>query len=372
MVKVRVPGGVHLVLADLHRRLHDKPAPLVAGLGVLGERLLMAAVGRQTPGEDDTTVTATAVVISMRTPYQRRAAAGDPSAQATLNNSAYWAGVHSALREMAKPSWPANTEHIRHNAYVTTRAAQHPSEVENVPFELSRGRRIDSAAVARELAVIGAIINTPGRVEKFRFTPSSPDSSPYWLQPQDFGDPLTTEIWNALVTGPDPAIALPAASDPRLTTEQRATAMIQHITTRLAYNDHHRSTASPEAKARLDANAHQTIATLLARATAPDYSSPTPTTRPNTLSPSSSSRAFPPPSRIWQATSATTVWPIPPWTRWPSNSASSSTPWINLPSALTKHPAPLPATALPTRSPNQHPITLRGRVMPPGPWSGAS
>lgn len=241
-------------------------ALLSGGLNEIEQRL------RAFPNADPATVTANAVVASMLTPYQQRAAAGDPSAQAALNNSAYWAGVHGALREMAKSNWPANTEHIRHDAYVTTRAAQHPSEVENVPFELSRGRGIDSEAVAKELAVIGAIINTPGRVEKFRFAPSSPDSSPYWLQPQDFGDPLTAEIWDALVTGPDPAIALPAASDPRLTTEQRATAMIQHITTRLAYNDHHRATGSPEAKARLDTNAHQTIATLLARATAPDYS----------------------------------------------------------------------------------------------------
>ncbi|MER5617655.1 hypothetical protein [Streptomyces sp. NPDC002215] len=241
-------------------------ALLSGGLSDIEQRL------RAFPNADRATVTADAVMARMAVPYQQRAAVGDPSAQAALNDSAYWAAVHSAVREMSQPSWPANTEHARHDAYVTTRAAQHPSTTENVPFELSRGRGNDSDALMKELAVIGAILNNPDRAQQFWYIPSSPDASPYWLQPQDFGDPSTAEIWDALVTGPDPAIALPAARDPQLTPEQRAAAMIQHITTRLVYNDHHRSTGDPEAKARLDANANQRIGAYLARASAPDYS----------------------------------------------------------------------------------------------------
>ncbi|MCX4826890.1 hypothetical protein OG883_45470 [Streptomyces sp. NBC_01142] len=241
-------------------------ALLSGGLNDIEQRL------RAFPNADPATVTADAVMARMAVPYQQRAAVGDPSAQAALDDSAYWAAVHNAVREMAQPSWPANTEHARHDAYVTTLAAQHPSTVENVPFELSRGRGNDSDALMKELAVIGAVLNNPDRAQQFWYTPSSPDASPYWLQPQDFGDPSTAEIWDALVTGPDPAIALPAARDPQLTPEQRATAMIQHITTRLVYNDYHRSTGDPAAKARIDANANQIIATYLARASTPDYS----------------------------------------------------------------------------------------------------
>ncbi|MGW6145565.1 hypothetical protein [Streptomyces sp. NPDC055140] len=241
-------------------------ALLSGGLRDIEQRL------RDYPNADPATVKADAIVARMALPYQKRAAVGDPSALAQLNDSAYWAAVRSAIREMAQPSWPANPEHARHDAYVTTRADQHPSTVENVPFELSRGRGNDRHALVKELAVIGAILNNPDRAQQFWYTPSSPDASPYWLLPQDFGDPSTAEIWDALVTGPDPAIALPAARDPMLTQEQRATAMIQHITTRLIYNDHHRSTGDPAAKARLDANANQVIATYLARASADDFS----------------------------------------------------------------------------------------------------
>ncbi|MGC5264090.1 hypothetical protein ACPXCO_24030 [Streptomyces cyaneofuscatus] len=241
-------------------------ALLSGGLSDIEQRL------RAFPHADPATVTADAVMARMAVPYQQRAAVGDPSAEAALNDSAYWAAVHNAVREMAQPSWPANAQHTRHDAYVTVRAAQHPSTVENVPFELSRGRGNDSDALMKELAVIGAVLNNPDRAQQFWYTPSSPDASPYWLQPQDFGDPSTAEIWDALVTGPDPAIALPAARDPQLTPEQRAAAMIQHITTRLVYNDYHRSTGDPAAKARLDADANQIIATYLARASAPDYS----------------------------------------------------------------------------------------------------
>jgi hypothetical protein len=64
---------------------------------------------------------------------------------------------------------------------------------------------------------------------------------------------------------------LPAASDPNLTPQQRVTAMIQHITTRLNYNDHHRSAGDPAAQARLDANVNQTIGAWLAYASSPDF-----------------------------------------------------------------------------------------------------
>ncbi|MFJ5819398.1 hypothetical protein ACIQGT_36730 [Streptomyces sp. NPDC093108] len=241
-------------------------ALLLGGLGDIDQRL------RAYPAAEPAIVTADAVIARMGNLYQQRAAAGDLSAQAALNSPDYWAGVHKALRQMAQPTWPANPQHARHDAYVTARAAQHPSTTENVPFELVRARGYDSDARHRELAVIGAILNDPSRAAEFRYLPSSPDASPYWLQPQDFGDPVTAEIWDALVTGPDPAIALPAASDPNLTPQQRAAAMIQHITTRLDYNDYHRSTGDEAARVRLDANVNQQIATYLAQASAPDFS----------------------------------------------------------------------------------------------------
>lgn len=241
-------------------------ALLTGGLDAIKQRL------RAYPNADPAQATADAVVGAMGSLYQQRAAAGDLSAQAALNSPDYWARVHYAVRQMAQPTWPANPQHARHDAYVTARAAEHPSTTENVPFELVRARGYDNDARRMELAVIGAILNDPSRAAEFRYVPSSPDASPYWLQPQDFGDPATAEIWDALVTGPDPAIALPAASDPNLTPQQRATAMIRHITTRLDYNDYHRSTGDEAAKARLDANVSQQIATYLAQASAPDFS----------------------------------------------------------------------------------------------------
>jgi hypothetical protein len=227
---------------------------------------------RAYPNADLAQVTADAVVARMRAPYQQRAAAGDLSAQVALDSSGYWASVHGAIREMAQPTWPANPEHARYDAYVTARAAKHPATTKDVPFDLARGRGYDDVARQQELMVIGAILNNPARAQQFLYTPSSPDASPYWLQPHDFGDPATAEIWDALVTGPDPAIALPAATDPNLTPQQRAAAMIQHITTRLTYNDYHRSTGDPAAKARLDGNINQAIGAWLARASAPEYS----------------------------------------------------------------------------------------------------
>ncbi|MFJ5951349.1 hypothetical protein [Streptomyces noursei] len=247
-------------LQDAYRAL------LSGGLDAIEQQL------RAYPNADPSMVTADAVMATMMAPYQQRAAAGDLSAQAVLRDSAYWAAVHNAVRQLAQPSWPANVEHARHDAYVTVRAAQHPSETTNVPFRLSRSRGTDDDVVKKELAVIGAILDNPVRAQQFRYVPSSPDASPYWLQPQDFADPSTAEIWDALVTGPDPAIAIPAAADPRLTPQQRTAAMIQHITTRLDYNDYHRSTGDESAKARLDAKANRVIATYLARASARAYS----------------------------------------------------------------------------------------------------
>ncbi|MFF1678358.1 hypothetical protein ACFVYG_20255 [Streptomyces sp. NPDC058256] len=227
---------------------------------------------RAYPHVDPAQATADAVMARMVAPHQQRAAAGDPRAHAALSNSEYWGGVHSAIREMAQPTWPSNTEDARHDAYVTARAAQHPSTAEDVPFQLARGRGYDEDARTKELAVIGAILNNPERAEQFRYNPSSPDSSPYWLQPQDFGDPATAEIWDALITGPDPAIDLPSATDPTLTEEQRTEAMIRHISVRLYYNDYHRSTGDEAAKARLESNADQVIAAHLTRASRPDFS----------------------------------------------------------------------------------------------------
>ena len=221
---------------------------------------------------DPATVTADAVMARMALPYRQRAAAGDARARAALEDSAYWAALHNAVRQLARPGWPANVEHTRHDAYVTARAAQHPSGTADVPFELSRARGTDNDVVVKELAVIGAVLNDPARARRFRYTPSPPDASPYGLRPQDFADPSTAEIWDALVTGPDPAIALPAATDPHLAPEQRTAAMIQPIATRLDYNDYHRCTGSEAAKARLDARANQLIAAYLTRASAPDYS----------------------------------------------------------------------------------------------------
>ncbi|MFF8618626.1 DnaB-like helicase N-terminal domain-containing protein [Streptomyces sp. NPDC015350] len=229
------------------------------------------------PGADQAQVAADVLTARMMTLYQQRAAAGDANAQWAVNqayytHSEFWAGLHSTFRQMAQPTWPANPEHTRHDAYVTARAAQHPSTTENIPFELARSRGYDNDARSRELAVIGAVLNDPTRAWQFRYSPQSPDaSSPYWLQPQDFGDPATAEIWDALVTGPDPAIALPAATDPSLAPQQRTAAMIRHITTRLTYNDHHRSTGDPAAKARLHADVNQAIGTWLAHASSPDF-----------------------------------------------------------------------------------------------------
>ncbi|RNG11867.1 hypothetical protein [Streptomyces botrytidirepellens] len=246
-------------------------ALLSGGLGDIDQQL------QAYPGADRAQVTAYAVIARMLTLYRQRAAAGDPKAQwavnqASLTHSDFWVGLHNDVSQMAQPTWPANPEHARHDAYVTARAAQHPSTIENVPFELSRPRGYDNEARRRELAVIGAILNDPTRAQQFRYSPQNPDASPYWLQPQDFGDPATAEIWDALVTGPDPAIALPAATDPNLTWQERAAAMIQHITTRLAYNDYHRSTGDPTAQARLDANVYQRLAIDLEKASAPNFS----------------------------------------------------------------------------------------------------
>lgn len=228
------------------------------------------------PGADRAQVAADALTARMMTLYQQRAAAGDANAQWAVNqayytHSEYWVALRSTLHQLAQPTWPANPAHARHDAYVTARAAQHPSTTENVPFELTRPRDYDNDARCRELAVIGAILNDPTRAQQFRYSPQSPDASPYWLQPQDFGDPVTAEIWDALVTGPDPAIALPVATDSNLTPQQRAAAMIQHITTRLTYNDHHRSTGDAAAQARLDANVNQSIGAWLAYASSPDF-----------------------------------------------------------------------------------------------------
>jgi hypothetical protein len=228
------------------------------------------------PGADRGQATAEAVTARMMTLYQQRAAAGDAKAQWAVNqayytHSEFWAGLRGAVRQLAQPTWRANPEHVRHDAYTTVRAAQHPSEKENVPFELARGRGYDNEARYRELAVIGAILDDSARAQEFRYSPQSRDASPYWLQPQDFGDPVTAEIWDALVTGPDPAIELPAATDPNLTPQQRTAAMIQHITTRLTYNDYHRSTGDPAAQARLDANVNQRIGAWLTHASSPDF-----------------------------------------------------------------------------------------------------
>ncbi|WP_331732861.1 hypothetical protein OG613_48800 (plasmid) [Streptomyces sp. NBC_00015] len=246
-------------------------ALLSGGLNDIEQRL------QTYPGADRAQVTADATTARMMTLYQQRAAAGDPTAQwavdqAYLTNSQFWANLHGAIRHMAQPTWPANPEDARHEAYITARAAQHPSTTDNVPFELTRARGYDNDARHREVAVIGAILNNPARAQEFRYAPQSRDASPYWLQPQDFGDPATAEIWDALVTGPDPAIALPAASDPALSPHQRTAAMIQHIRTRLEYSDYHRSTGDPAAQARLDANVNQQIALFLAQASAPDFS----------------------------------------------------------------------------------------------------
>ncbi|MFE0779089.1 DnaB-like helicase N-terminal domain-containing protein [Streptomyces sp. NPDC058861] len=235
------------------------------GLDAIDQRL------QAYPNADTAHVTADAVTRQLYTKYQQMAAAGIPHARETLASSDYWAGMHSALRDLASTTWPANTSGARHDAYVAVRSSQHPSTTEGVPFTLARGRTDDAAAREKEVAVIGAILSDPSRAAKFRYQPSSPDASPYWLQPQDFGDPATAEIWDALVTGPDPAIALPAATDPNLTAEQRAQAMIEHIYQRLSYNDYHRSTADPQAQSRLQNNTNQAIAQYLARATRADF-----------------------------------------------------------------------------------------------------
>ncbi|MFD6465398.1 DnaB-like helicase N-terminal domain-containing protein [Streptomyces goshikiensis] len=223
------------------------------------------------PNADPAQVTADAVTGQLYAKYQQMAAAGMPHARETLASSDYWAGMQNALRDLASPAWPASTGGARHDAYVTVRSSQHPSTTDGVPFSLARGRTDDTSAREKEVAVIGSILSNPALAAKFRYQPSSPDASPYWLHPQDFGDPATAEIWDALVTGPDPAIELPAATDPRLTADQRAQAMIEHIYQRLSYNDYHRSTADPQAQSRLQNNTNQAIAQYLAQATRADF-----------------------------------------------------------------------------------------------------
>ncbi|MFE7777707.1 hypothetical protein ACFU5O_28165 [Streptomyces sp. NPDC057445] len=241
-------------------------ALLAGGLNDIEQRL------QAYPNADPAQVIADAVTARLAEQYQAMAATGVPGAQEKLRNADHWANVHRIIRQLAKPTWPATTSHTRHEAYVVVRSAQHASTTQGVPFELTRGRPYDDEARLKELAVIGAILNDPRRIEQFLYTPSSPDASPYWLQPQDFGDPATAEIWDALVTGPDPAIALPAATDPRLTPEQRAQAMIEHIYYQLSYNDYHRAAADPEAQARLHNHTNQAIAAYLAQASRPDFS----------------------------------------------------------------------------------------------------
>jgi len=236
------------------------------GLEEIGQRL------HDYPGADPAIVAADVVMRGMRTQYEQRAASGDSDAWAILQDPVFLLNVGSCLREMAHTSWPANLGDVRHDAYVIVQSAQNPSGTDGVPFTLTRGREYDDVMQHRELAVIGAVLNDPARANQFRYRPSSPDASPYWLQPQDFGDPSTAEIWDALVTGPDPAIALPAATDPALTPAQRTQAMTEHVFRRLWYNDLHRSGADPAAATRLENKTNEAIAQVLAHASRPDFS----------------------------------------------------------------------------------------------------
>ncbi|MGP3951264.1 hypothetical protein [Streptomyces sp. 7N604] len=224
------------------------------------------------PNADPAQVAADVVVQRLWTQYQQMAESGDPGARATLHDREFWTNTYNGLRQLSDASWPADPSDARHDAYVVVQAAQYPSATEGVPFQLAQGRPYDEVTQHRELSVIGAVLNDPARALQFRYTPSNPDASPYWLQPQDFGDPSTAEIWDALVTGPDPAIALPAATDPNLTPEQRTQAMVQHVYRRLWYNDYHRSGADPAAQARLENKTNQAIAQILVKASQPDFS----------------------------------------------------------------------------------------------------
>ncbi|MGW2937856.1 hypothetical protein ACWDA7_39990 [Streptomyces sp. NPDC001156] len=238
---------------------------LNGGLDEIEQRLWQGA-------PDHAQAIADVVVQRMMQTVQQEAAAGGPAAWEALNDPSYWTWMHSAIYQLAHPSASAIPEHARHDAYVTVQASQHPSAIEGVPFELAAGRADTVDARYKELAVIGAILDDPSRAEQFRYTPSDPAASPFWLQPGDFGDKLTAEIWSALVTGPDPAIALPAAKDASVPSHQRTQAMIDHIYARLRYSDSHRAAADPDAQARISNGTLRSIAQLLTEASHPNYS----------------------------------------------------------------------------------------------------
>jgi hypothetical protein len=220
---------------------------------------------------DPALVTADVLTERLMLNLQQEALVGVPGAWEAFNDPGYRSSIHDAVYRLAHPSWPAVPQHARHDAYVTVRAAQHPSPTDGVPFELARGRAYDADAREKELAVIGVILDQPSRALQFRYDPSDPSVSPYWLQPQDFGDSAIAEIWDALVTGPDPAIALPAATDSSLTSEQRTRAMIEHIYGRLSYNDSHRAAADLDAQARLADGTLEKVARCLVEASRPGY-----------------------------------------------------------------------------------------------------
>ncbi|MET8676099.1 hypothetical protein ABZW18_00455 [Streptomyces sp. NPDC004647] len=216
------------------------------------------------PGTDRTTAVVQIVTQHMWRRYEEKALAGLPGE--ALEDPQFWQSLQGQLRDMADPDRPTDLRHVRHDAYaILQQAPGPPSQASGQP---SRPRQRDEWGLWGELAVIDAVIDNPawgrpGHDAKFCYTPSDPEASPYWLQPQDFSDHTFAEVWDALVTGPDPAVALPEASDPTLRPEQRRQAIAEHIWQRLWHNDRARAADDPMAAARLKDDTYPALWTFL-------------------------------------------------------------------------------------------------------------
>ncbi|WP_326581736.1 hypothetical protein OIE69_44010 (plasmid) [Actinacidiphila glaucinigra] len=217
------------------------------------------------PGQDPAITAANIVVRRLWDRHVEMAASGHQGAQAVLNDAAHWQDLLNKLIEVGGARY-ASVQDARHHAYVIVRGAERPSAIDGVPFSLAGRPATGLTIIEPELAVLGAILDDPQRAERFLYSPTASGASPYWLQPEDFSDPLTAEIWDALVTGPDPAIALPAVSDPLVTPAARTEAMIEHVYRRLWFNDYLRRGGDPAAQARIDSNAMLAIREVLVQA----------------------------------------------------------------------------------------------------------
>ncbi|WP_331726251.1 hypothetical protein [Streptomyces sp. NBC_00470] len=213
------------------------------------------------PQESRARIAADVVVRIVQAECWRRAP-GDQAAADKFHDQQYWADLHKLVVQTSNPAWPGAPANARHHAYVT--AAEHRHGRDNGrAFALTKGRSTEPENRLQEFIVIAGVLDDARRAASFQFAPDSRDASPYWLQPQDFSDPVAAELWDALVTGPDPAISLPEARDSQLTAQQQTQAMLDHVHRRLLFNDQHRSTSDAAAKARIDGNEHRSVVATL-------------------------------------------------------------------------------------------------------------